>query len=81
MSSLCIRALRAPLQSFWGRLAGKYGNKFYWQENGEAQAILDAVSAIDTCLREPSGRAKCANVQGALGEEPTSGKFGKLFGQ
>jgi hypothetical protein len=22
------------------------------------------VNAIDACLREPSGRAKCANVQG-----------------
>mmetsp|Transcript_12603 Transcript_12603/g.27238 ORF Transcript_12603/g.27238 Transcript_12603/m.27238 type:complete len:224 (+) Transcript_12603:66-737(+) len=49
-------------RSFWNRLAGKYGNKFYWQEKGEAASILDAVSAIDNCLREPSGRFKCAQV-------------------
>ena len=30
------------VQSFWTRLSGKYGNKFYWQEKGEAAAILDA---------------------------------------
>eukprot|EP00878_Enallax_costatus_P003139 GHUV01003339.1.p1 GENE.GHUV01003339.1~~GHUV01003339.1.p1 ORF type:complete len:229 (+),score=24.43 GHUV01003339.1:187-873(+) len=55
-------------RSFWSRLAGKYGNKFFWQEKGEAAAILNAVSAIDTCLREPSGRAKCSTVQGTLDE-------------
>lgn len=32
------------LQSFWSRLAGKYGNKFYWQEKGEAASIMNAVS-------------------------------------
>lgn len=55
-------------RSFWSRLAGKYGNKFYWQEKGEAAAILNAVSAVDTCLREPSGRAKCSSVQGGFDE-------------
>jgi hypothetical protein len=40
------------------------------------------VSAIDTCAREPQGRLKCAQVQGELGEAPSSGPFGKaLFGQ
>ncbi|KAG2487151.1 hypothetical protein HYH03_014263 [Edaphochlamys debaryana] len=69
-------------RSFWGRLAGKYGNKFYWQENGEAASIMNAVSAIDTCLREEPGRFKCSTVQGDLGEKPSSGPFGKaLFGQ
>ena len=32
------------MQSFWSRLAGKYGNKFYWQEKGEAASIMNAVS-------------------------------------
>ncbi|GLI71385.1 hypothetical protein VaNZ11_016578 [Volvox africanus] len=68
-------------RSFWGRLAGKYGNKFYWQENGEAASILNAVSAIDTCLREEPGRFKCSTVQGEFGEQPSSGPFGKAFGQ
>ncbi|PNW72625.1 hypothetical protein CHLRE_15g636050v5 [Chlamydomonas reinhardtii] len=67
-------------RSFWGRLAGKYGNKFYWQENGEAASILNAVSAIDTCLREEPGRFKCSTVQGDFGEKATSGPFGKAFG-
>ena len=43
------RALPPPetplLQSFWSRLAGRYGNKFYWQQNGEATAILNTVCA------------------------------------
>jgi hypothetical protein len=26
------------------------------------------VNAIDACLREPSGRAKCATVQGGVDE-------------
>ncbi|GAX81128.1 hypothetical protein CEUSTIGMA_g8562.t1 [Chlamydomonas eustigma] len=68
-------------QSFWSRLSGKYGNKFYWQEKGEAKSILDAVSAVDSCLREEPGRFKCSKVQGELGEEPSSGGFGKFFGQ
>ncbi|GLC52385.1 hypothetical protein PLESTB_000623300 [Pleodorina starrii] len=68
-------------RSFWSRLAGKYGNKFYWQENGEAASILNAVSAIDTCLREEPGRFKCSTVQGEFGEQPSSGPFGKAIGQ
>ena len=68
--------------SFWTRLAGKYGSKFYWQENGEEASISNAVSAIDTCFREDPGKLKCAKIQGELGEEPSSGKFGKAwFGQ
>eukprot|EP00877_Chromochloris_zofingiensis_P000360 jgi/Chrzof1/10324/Cz04g37150.t1 len=100
-------------RSFWNRLAGKFGNKFFWQDNGEAASILNAVSvqltqqqqqqqqqqrqpphclrgvlaffvvwvsAIDSCLREPSGKLKCSNIQGEFGEKPSSGKFGKLFG-
>lgn len=55
-------------RSFWSRLAGKYGNKFYWQEKGEASSILNAVSAIDTCLREEPGRFKCSSVQGGFDE-------------
>uniref|UniRef100_A0A7S3VPW7 TPM domain-containing protein n=1 Tax=Dunaliella tertiolecta TaxID=3047 RepID=A0A7S3VPW7_DUNTE len=69
---------------FWGALAGKYGNKFYWQEKGENESILNAVSAIDTCLREPQGRFKCTQVQGEFGEKdskgPISDRIGKLFG-
>eukprot|EP00199_Chlamydomonas_sp_CCMP681_P005369 CAMPEP_0119107750 /NCGR_PEP_ID=MMETSP1180-20130426/11581_1 /TAXON_ID=3052 ORGANISM="Chlamydomonas cf sp, Strain CCMP681" /NCGR_SAMPLE_ID=MMETSP1180 /ASSEMBLY_ACC=CAM_ASM_000741 /LENGTH=241 /DNA_ID=CAMNT_0007093287 /DNA_START=30 /DNA_END=755 /DNA_ORIENTATION=+ len=68
-------------RSFWSRLAGTYGNAFYLKENGEAEAILNAVSAIDTCLREPQGRTKCASVQKTFGEKPSSGAFGKVFGQ
>ena len=56
--------------------------QFYWQEKGEAASITNAVSAIDTCLREPPGRAKCSKVQGEFDEEPSSRKVGKsLFFQ
>lgn len=53
------------------------------QEKGEAESILNAVSAIDTCLREPPGRFKCATVQGEFDGslKDSSGKFGGLFGQ
>lgn len=71
--------LQVP-QSFWSRLAGKYGNKFYLKENGEAAAILNAVSAIDTCLREEPGRLKCATVQGEFGDfKPSGGKFSDML--
>ena len=53
--------LRVP-RSFWSRLAGRYGTKFYWRDNGEAASILNAVNAIDACVREPVGRAQCASV-------------------
>jgi hypothetical protein len=66
-------------QSFWSRLAGKYGNKFYWQQEGEHAAIMNAVSAINTCLREPAGRFQCSKVQGEFGEEEVSGMMGNFF--
>jgi hypothetical protein len=65
--------------SFWTRLASKYGTKFYWQENGESASISNAVSAIDACFREDSGRNKCSKIQSEFGEEPSSGRFGKKF--
>ena len=49
--------------NFWTRLAGKYGTKSYWQDNGEEASIANAVSAIDTCFREEPGRFKCAKIQ------------------
>jgi len=48
---------------FWSALAGKYGNKFYWRDNGETAAIKNAVSAIDACAREEAGRFKCSKIQ------------------
>jgi hypothetical protein len=50
-------------RSFWSRLAGKYGNLFYWQEKGEDASIEAAVSAIGNCLREPSGPRACSEIQ------------------
>lgn len=54
--------LQVP-RSFWSRLAGKYGNQFYWKENGEDVAIENAVLAIDACLREPPGPLACSNIK------------------
>ena len=51
--------------------------KFYWQENGEEASISNAVSAIDSCFREDSGRNKCAKIQSEFGEEPSSGSSGR----
>lgn len=53
-------------RSFWSRLSGKYGTKFYWQEKGEDVAIVNAVAAIDNCLREPIGKLQCSDIRGEL---------------
>ncbi|XP_073157291.1 thylakoid lumenal 15.0 kDa protein 2, chloroplastic isoform X2 [Henckelia pumila] len=50
-------------RSFWSRLAGKYGNIFYWREKGEDASIDAAVVAISTCLREPVGANNCSEVK------------------
>ncbi|GJP78299.1 hypothetical protein CLOP_g14574 [Closterium sp. NIES-67] len=50
-------------RSFWSRLAGKYGNVFYWREKGEDVAIEAAVVAIDNCLREDPGPRQCAEIK------------------
>eukprot|EP00873_Tetraselmis_striata_P019804 jgi/Tetstr1/440068/TSEL_028427.t1 len=55
--------LQVP-RNFWTRLASKFGNKFFWQEQGEASSILNAVASIDVCLREPIGRGQCSNISG-----------------
>ncbi|GAV69631.1 Repair_PSII domain-containing protein [Cephalotus follicularis] len=50
-------------RSFWSRLAGKYGNLFYWKEKGEDASIEAAVMAISNCLREPVGPNNCSEVK------------------
>ncbi|XP_065623539.1 thylakoid lumenal 15.0 kDa protein 2, chloroplastic isoform X2 [Quercus suber] len=50
-------------RSFWSRLAGKYGNIFYWKEKGEDASIEAAVMAISNCLREPVGPNNCSEVK------------------
>lgn len=50
-------------RSFWSRLAGTYGNMFYWKEKGEDASIEAAVMAISTCLREPVGPNNCSEVK------------------
>nr|GMD39089.1 thylakoid lumenal 15.0 kDa protein 2, chloroplastic [Ipomoea batatas] len=50
-------------RSFWSRLAGKYGNIFYWKEKGEDASIESAVMAISACLREPVGANNCSEVK------------------
>jgi hypothetical protein len=54
------------MQTFWSRLAGKYGNKFYWRDAGEDVAIVNAVAAIDNCMREPVGKLQCNTIRGEL---------------
>ncbi|WCJ34500.1 thylakoid lumen 15.0 kDa protein [Euphorbia peplus] len=50
-------------RSFWSRLAGKYGNMFYWKEQGEDASIESAVMAISNCLREPVGPSNCSEIK------------------
>ncbi|KAL0543763.1 hypothetical protein IC582_018868 [Cucumis melo] len=50
-------------RSFWSRLAGKYGNIFYWKEKGEDSSIESAVMAISSCLREPVGPNNCSEIK------------------
>ncbi|KAK3000562.1 hypothetical protein RJ639_020962 [Escallonia herrerae] len=50
-------------RSFWSRLAGKYGNMFYWKEKGEDASVEAAVMAISNCLREPVGANNCSEVK------------------
>jgi hypothetical protein len=47
-------------------LAGRYGTKAYWQREGQDVAIVNAVAAIDNCLREPIGRGQCIAIRGEL---------------
>jgi hypothetical protein len=53
-------------QNFWTRVAGQFGNKFYWQEQGLDVAIVNTVAAIDNCMREPIGRDQCKAIRGEL---------------
>ncbi|KAI3930124.1 hypothetical protein MKX01_036645 [Papaver californicum] len=50
-------------RSFWSRLAGKYGNMFYWKEKGEDASVEAAVMAISQCLSEPVGPTNCSEVR------------------
>uniref|UniRef100_A0A2P2KAE3 Thylakoid lumenal 15.0 kDa protein 2ic n=1 Tax=Rhizophora mucronata TaxID=61149 RepID=A0A2P2KAE3_RHIMU len=50
-------------RSFWSRLAGKYGNMFFWKEKGEDTSIEAAVMAISSCLREPVGPNNCSEIK------------------
>jgi hypothetical protein len=42
--------------TFWTRLAGRYGAKKYWQDNGIEVAITTAMESIDACGRDPAGK-------------------------
>ena len=55
-------------RNFWSKVAGKFGNKFYWSDQGPDRAIINSVNAIDSCVREPEGRFKCTKLQ-SLEEE------------
>ncbi|CAN6486920.1 unnamed protein product [Victoria cruziana] len=48
--------------NFWSRVAGKYGNMFYWKEKGEDAAIEAAVASISSCLTEPNS-TNCNETQ------------------
>lgn len=43
-------------RTFWIELQTRYGNQFFVRENGEDSSILDALSSIETCLRQDGCR-------------------------
>ncbi|KAK1283986.1 hypothetical protein QJS10_CPB21g00326 [Acorus calamus] len=49
-------------RNFWSRVAGKYGNMFYWKEKGEDASIEGAVVAISKCLRDPTNPNNCSEI-------------------
>ena len=48
------------------------------QEKGQEAAIVNAVSAIDSCFREPVGKLQCTKIQAAFDEDEPKSKG--LFG-
>lgn len=52
-------------RTFWIELQTRYGNQFFVRENGEDQAILQALESIKTCLR----RGGCQVVPGLPREQ------------
>jgi len=49
-------------RNFWSRVEGKYGNMFYWRDNGEDASVDGAVMAITKCLRNPEDPNSCSEV-------------------
>jgi hypothetical protein len=45
---------------------GKFGTKKYWTTNGEDTSIVNTVSAIEACLREPISVGQCREIRGVL---------------
>lgn len=48
---------RVLQRTFWVELQTRFGNQYYVREEGEDQAIIQALSAIETCLRQGGCRA------------------------
>ncbi len=44
-------------RTFWVELQTRFGNQYFVREEGEDQAIIQALSAIETCLRQGGCRA------------------------
>ena len=36
-------------RSFWSKVAGKFGNKFYWRDEGPDRAIINSVNVTINC--------------------------------
>ncbi|MEM6838217.1 MAG: TPM domain-containing protein [Cyanobacteria bacterium P01_C01_bin.120] len=52
-------------RTFWIELQTRYGNQFFVRDNGENRSIIEALGAIETCLR----RDGCAVVPGLPQEQ------------
>jgi TPM domain len=48
---------RVLQRTFWVELQTRFGNQYYVRDEGEDQAILQSLAAIETCLRQQGCRA------------------------
>ncbi|HIK54514.1 MAG TPA: TPM domain-containing protein [Synechococcales cyanobacterium M55_K2018_004] len=52
-------------RTFWIELQARYGNQFFVRDNGEDQAILEALKSVEACLQQDG----CAVVPGLPREQ------------
>lgn len=67
---------RVLQRTFWVELQTRFGNQYFVRDNGEDQAILQALAAIETCLE----RSGCRAVPGLPKEQWVLTLVTSIFG-
>eukprot|EP00466_Bigelowiella_natans_P004203 jgi/Bigna1/47030/estExt_Genewise1.C_90118 len=57
--------LQVP-RNYWGRVSGKFGAKTYWQKEGADTAVVNAIGAIDSCVRQVGLGVRGACAPGSI---------------